>query len=120
MEFFFLSSATVRRQKLAQKTNKEKIMSYIFVIISVAVVLFIIFYIVSFLRVIIYEKKILKYKKRINSLPKEIKKRTDGMPVNQQQFEKLVEIEQKPLLQELEIIETKRQFILDKLPFIKK
>jgi len=70
--------------------------------------------------VINYEKKILKYKKRINNLPKEIKKRTDGMPVNQQQFERMIENEQKPLLHELEILETKRQFILDKLPFIKK
>jgi len=66
-----------------------------------------------------YERKILVLKRKINNLPKQIKKRIQDYLVNQKQFERIVESERKSLIEELEILEIKRRFLLDKLPFVK-
>lgn len=66
-----------------------------------------------------YERKILVLKRKINNLPKQIKKRIQDHLVNQKQFERIVESERKSLIEELEMLEIKRRFLLDKLPFVK-
>lgn len=63
------------------------------------------------------EVKILDKKKEINELPDKVLKKANGY-LNQSQFEKVVERDKKPLLYELDVLETKRKFILDKLPLI--
>jgi len=63
------------------------------------------------------EVKILEKKKEINELPKKVLRKASGH-LNQSQFEKVVERDKEPLLYDLDVLETKRRFILDKLPLI--
>jgi len=63
------------------------------------------------------ETAILEKKKDINKLPKKILKKLSGR-ANQAQFEKIVIKEKKPLLYDLDILQTRRHFLLDKLPLL--
>lgn len=63
------------------------------------------------------EVKILEKKKEIQELPKKVLQKANGH-LNQSQFERVVEKEKQPMLYELDVLETKRRFILDKIPLI--
>ncbi len=63
------------------------------------------------------EVKILDKKKEIDELPKKVLKKVNGH-LKQSQFEKIVKRDKEPLLYDLDVLETKRRFILDKLPLI--
>lgn len=63
------------------------------------------------------EVEILEKKKEINELPQKVLKKANGH-LNQSQFEKVVENQKQPLIYDLDVLETKRKFILDKIPLI--
>jgi hypothetical protein len=92
-------------------------MSELLTKISFGVGIFIIFiYVASLLRVIYYEYRINKFFKKIDQETTKIKERPISMWFMKGQIEQ-VEAKYKP---EIEKLERKRRFILEKLPFIKK
>jgi len=79
---------------------------YIIIGISLLSLLFVLFKLWQ------YEREILKFNKKIDNIPREIEKRIKNHIITQKQFERQVEIKQKPLFKQLEELKIKRQFIM--------
>ena len=78
-------------------------------------IIFIIFVILWYwLKIRYYERKIIEKEKQIYNVNYERMKKEDGLPVNQTAHEKLVEIERVPLRHDLNQVENKRKFLVDK------
>lgn len=77
-----------------------------------------IWYVYNLVHISQKEKKIFELKSQIDNLEEDISKKISGSLVNQNQLNKMVERDKKPLMAKLEKLHMERQFILDKLPFI--
>ncbi len=66
------------------------------------------------LKIRYYERKIIEKDRNIYNINYVNMKKEDGLPVNQIQHEKLVEIDRKPMLYDLKQLENKRRFLVDK------
>lgn len=64
------------------------------------------------------EKVILKKEAELDDIAPRLTQSSQGFLVNQGQLNKMVEKEQLPIKREIELLEKKRRFILDKLPII--
>lgn len=66
------------------------------------------------LKIRYYEMKIIERDRDIYNVNSERRKKEEGMPVNQLQHEKLVEIDRNPMIYDLKQLENKRRFLVDK------
>ena len=85
---------------------------YFFQSFKIAFILLIVIW--HWLKIRLYERKIIKKENEIYNLDYVRMKKEDGMPVNQTAHEKLVEIDRKPLEYDLKQTESKRKFLIDK------
>lgn len=61
-----------------------------------------------------YERKIIEKERDIYNVNSVRRKKEEGLPVNQIQHEKLVEIDRNPMLYDLKQLENKKRFLVDK------
>lgn len=78
------------------------------------------YYVWSLVRVWGKEQTILEIKKELSELPARVRERVKVHLVNQSQLERMIAEEAKPKKERMEILETERRFILDRLPFLRK
>ncbi len=77
-----------------------------------------VWYIYGFIRLSRKEKAIFELKDRIDNLEDTILKKVRKFLVDQNQLNKMVEKDKKPLIAKLERLQMERQFIIDKLPLV--
>ena len=79
-----------------------------------------IIYVPQYLKVKELEKDIEKKHTELEELPKKLHGRTSGSLVTQSQLDRMIESESKPIKQEIERLERKRRFVLEKIPLLSK
>lgn len=73
-----------------------------------------IYSVIKYFQVEKIEKKIFKLEEEFDSIPK----KAINPYINNNQLTKIIEKKREPLIRKIELLKQKRQFILDKIPFI--
>lgn len=64
------------------------------------------------------EKQIFEKESRVDAIPAEVVGRTSGSLVTQKQLEAQINNKQQPIRREIELLEKRRKFIIEKAPLI--